>query len=91
MFLVPGDGILKVYRGVRGRLPMYCVFCGKADVLACGRCGRWVCPRHQQTWRSQTVCVGCGRKLVRIGFVQIAVTAVAMAMIALTVFWAIKR
>jgi hypothetical protein len=69
---------------------MYCVFCGKADVVACGRCGRWVCPRHQQTWRSRVVCVGCGRKLVQVRIVQIAVAVLALAMIALTVLWVLN-
>ena len=70
---------------------MYCVFCGKADVIACSRCGRWVCPRHQQAWRSSIVCVGCGRRLVRIGFMQYAVAALALAIIGLTVVWAFSR
>ena len=70
---------------------MYCVFCGQPDVIACGRCGRWVCPRHQQTWRSQVVCVGCGRKLVRVGSLQIAIAALALAMIGITVVLAFNR
>jgi hypothetical protein len=67
---------------------MYCVFCGKPDVIACSRCGRWVCPRHQQSWRSHIVCVGCSRRLARISFMQIAVAALALAMIGFTVVWA---
>jgi hypothetical protein len=70
---------------------MYCVFCGKTDVAACCRCGRWVCPRHQQTWRSRIVCVGCGRKLAHIRVVQVAVAIAALAMIGLTVVWAFNR
>jgi hypothetical protein len=70
---------------------MYCVFCGKPDVICCPRCGRWVCPRHQQVCRSQTVCVGCGRALARVRAAKIYLSVIALGMIGLTVLLAFAR
>jgi hypothetical protein len=67
---------------------MYCVFCGKPDVIACQRCGRWVCPRHWQAWRSRKVCVGCRRRLMHVLAVQITIAAAAVGLIGLTVYLA---
>jgi hypothetical protein len=63
---------------------MYCVFCGKPEVVACQSCGHWICPRHQHRWLSRTVCIGCRRKLIRILATQIALSCVAAGVIVVT-------
>jgi hypothetical protein len=70
---------------------MYCVFCGKADVTSCPRCGRWVCPRHQRPWAGGVVCIGCRRRLMQVRAGQIAVVLVAIGVIGLTITWLVNR
>ncbi len=70
---------------------MYCVFCGKPDVISCQRCGRWVCPRHTQAWLSRKVCVGCRRRLLHVLAFQIGIAGVSFAIIGVTVFWAFNH
>jgi hypothetical protein len=62
---------------------MYCVFCGAADVAACGACHRWVCPRHRRRWLTRAVCVGCRRRLAGVAAVQAALALAAVGLIAL--------
>ncbi|HEY3788254.1 MAG TPA: hypothetical protein VGL71_05325 [Urbifossiella sp.] len=73
-------------RRSRDAHPMYCVFCGKPDVISCQRCGRWVCPCHWQKWGTRKVCVGCQRRLMRVLAAQLAVFAGAIGLIAFTVY-----
>ena len=69
---------------------MYCVFCGKPDVISCQRCGRFVCPRHVRRWRSRKVCVGCQRRLLQVLAAQAVVAGIAVGIIGLTVFFAMN-
>jgi hypothetical protein len=66
---------------------MYCVFCGRPDVTACRRCGRWVCPRHRGRWLSRTVCVGCRRGLARLLAIQAGLAVAAGLLISLIGWW----
>ncbi|HEX4592041.1 MAG TPA: hypothetical protein VH120_19055 [Gemmataceae bacterium] len=70
---------------------MYCVFCGKPDVKACSRCGRWICPRHQHRWGAGVLCIGCRRRLARVRAMQAAVALIAVGMIGLTLAWAFSQ
>jgi hypothetical protein len=70
---------------------MYCVFCGKPNVISCQRCGRWVCPRHYRPWGRGVVCMGCRHRLLNIRTGQVLVAIAAISLIALTILYLVKQ